>query len=417
MTTTQLLDQGYKGLSEPAARLYETLARCPANYLDAAAVAVLVDCAPAEATKLAGSLVEAGLAQRAAARGGAGLRISLDAAGHIHAAAVAADPPDTEALERWISYLVGCAAIVGRGVSLARRPPFPGWQAPAVEEPPFRDSLREGVPWLREQLPNYMALIRWAIQHGRFDLAYLLTQLLWPLWLWLRPAETREALELGLATAAASGDAQAINQMRMALAEQLREDPPDLWRAFELDRAAKESAQQSRDVQAAAQALDAIGQDALAAGLLAMAEEMFTAAEHMHKGLDDLRGAGLSRRGRAQVTSARRQGREAVRELTVAHTMLDEAGDVFDTLIVLAEIGVARARLGDLDEGLATIEQARVGLELAGADHGQILVLRMQSRTLRAARRNAAAANAQLRAADLLAPLDPAAAARLREGA
>lgn len=417
MTTTQLPDQGYRGLSQPAARLYEALAGCPAHYLDAAAVAALAGCTPAEAYKLAVSLVEAGLARRAPAPGGAGLRITLDAAGHIHAAAVTAEPPDADALDRWIDHLIGCAALVDCGVDPAHRRPFPDWRAPKVKEPVFTDSMRAGVPWLREQLPNYMALIRWGLEHGRFDLAYTIAQILWPLWLWLRPAETREALELGLAAAAAGDDAQALDQMRMAVAGQLRLEPVDLRRAYELDRAAKASADERCDEQASAQAADALGWDALAAGSLTLAQEMFTIAERLSKALDDLRGAGSARRGLALVEAVRGQLHDAARQLAVAHTTLQESGDVFDTLMVLAEIGVVRARLGELGQGLAALDQARVGLELAGADHGQILVLRMQAATLRAAGRSAAAAKAQSHAARLLAALDPAAAARLREAA
>ena len=415
MTTTQPIDQGYRGLSQQAAGLYKALAGCPAHDLDAAAVAALAGCTRAEALKLAGSLVEAGLARRAPRPGGAGVRITLDAAGHIHAAAVTAEPPDTEALDRWIDHLIGCAALVAGGVAPARRPPFPDWQAPKVKEPPVADPPRAGVPWLREQLPNYMALIRWAIEHGRFDLAYTTAQILWPVWRWLRPAETREALGLGLAAAAADDDAQALDQMRMALAEQLRMEPVDPRRAYELDRAAKASADQRHDERASAQAADALGRDALAAGSLPLARGMFTTAAQLSRDLDDLRGAGSALRGLAQVTAARGHLHDAARQLVVAHTMLHESGDLFDTLLVWAELGVVRARLGELGQGLGALEHARVGLELVGADHGQVLVLRMQAATLSAAGRSAAAATARARAARLLDLLDPAAAARLRE--
>ena len=417
MAAIEVLDQRYSGLSGPVAGLYRSLAWCPAVFLDTPALAVIAGCSWAEASAMAGSLIEAGLVRRAPGPAGAGLRIALDTAGRVHAGTVAAGEPQLDAAGRWLDYLAGCAAAVDRRVTPTHRLPFPDWSAPEVGALPFGPGAGEAVAWLVEQRPNYASVIRWTIGESRFDLAYTLVQLLWPLWLWARPAETIEMLELGLAAAGALGDPHALGQMRTTLAGQLRGTPSESWRAFALDRAAQRSADQSGDERALAQAVNALGKDALAAGLTDTAQEYFTEAEQMRLELKDTRGAGLSRQGLAKVAADRGELALAIEHLEQAHTMLAEAGDVFDTLLVKAELGVLRARTGNLGKGLDQIEAARAGLEAAGADYGQVLVLKMQATTLHAAGRCAAAARAVLRAADLLEPLDAAGAARLREGA
>jgi hypothetical protein len=417
MTAIDNLDQGYRGLPDAAAGLYRALAWCPARFLDAHALAAIGECSVAETSALAVSLVKTELMRHAEAPGGAGLPIALDAAGHVHAAIVDGSVGLEEAASRWIEYLVGCAAIIDARTTPSHRPPFPGWLAPKVVAVPFGTRAGEGVAWLRGQLPNYLLVIRWAAGEGRFDLAYTFVQLLWPVWLWARPTETIEILELELAAAGATGSSYALSQMRTTLAGQLRGRPTDVWRAFALDQAAKQAAEQDGDERAVAQAVNGLGKDALAAGLSDIAEEYFAAAEAIRVELEDLRGAGLSRCGRARVAAERGHLGEALEKLREAHTMLVRSGDVFDTLLVAAEIGAMRARLGELGEGLAEIEAARAALEVARADRGQILVLQMQAGTLRSAGRAAAAAKARMRAADLLEALDPAGAARMREQA
>lgn len=412
MITQEVFDGAYRALSDRAADLHAVLGRCPAVWVDDAALAVLTGLDAQTVASAVGELVAGGFAGHV--DGGA---VAPSMSGTLHGSEPrrrGGAPEHVEAaVARWITWMRGCAAAVDAMLVATRRGPFTGWAAAPVGRLPFASSERAALEWTGRQLPNYIALIKTASGCGQWELVCELAYLLWPAWQRLHAKERVEVLELGLAAALALGDGHSEMQMCTTLGGVLR--PLDPRRAAGLHaRAEQLAADLGRDRRALAQAVSAQAKDARAAGWLERAEQFARRARVLREQAADRRGVGLSELDLARIARESGEIDRAAAGFHTAFHLLGDAGDTFDTWLALAEHGEAIARCGRLDEGLERIERARGHLAENGSVFGQVRVLETRARTLERAGRCDQASAGLERAAELITPWDPDHAARLR---
>lgn len=399
--TTHPRDAVYESLPGPAAALYRQLGTCPLNWVDADSLAVLTELDIAAAQSLAETLVDVGLLDTVEY----GFALTPD--GYLHARLAAEDCEIDEQslngarLDRLFSFLKNAAGAAERLITPSHRPL---WEREHLDEPdtepPFPLEEGEALDWLEQQLPNYMAVIRYGFLDRRYALVCDLAYRLWPLWLRRRHPEQRcEALTLGLAAATLVNSDSAIGQMLTSLAGAVCGSNP--IEAFEYNRRAALHYRETGDSMGLAQALNGLGKSLLGAGHFDQADQHFRDAEHLRIALGYSRGAALSRQGRGLVALARRDAAAAADHLLAAHETLLGAGDSYDAALTLAFHAEARAALGDLDGALFEVDMASMALGQATSIFGQAVVLETKARILSAAGHNESAEEVRAKALEL----------------
>jgi len=414
MRTT--LDEAYIHLSADAASLYRCIGICPLEWIDQSALVVLLDRPLDAAVQLAATLVEFGLLE-SSERG-----YELNNAQRLHARTRAdectlGEPGEVEqvgnaSMVSLFNHYLAAAAAAEHLITPSHRALRPRQQDWIEQSAPFELAEAAALDWLSAQLPNYMAIIRYAYLDGRHALVCDLAHRLWPLWLRRRhPQERYEAQVFGLAAATALSDDQAYGQMLTALAGTVRGARPQEAHEYNLRAVAHYRA--TGDSLGLAQALNAVAKDLLAAGDLDRAETEFRQAEQLRITIGYDRGAALSQQGLGLVALARGDVPTAENFLSMASQTLTDLGDHYDAALTRAWHAKALAEAGDSDTALQVLAEARSTMQAATSAYGEAVILEIIGDIQRSLDQVDQAAAAYAAAHDLYVRTDQPAAARM----
>ncbi|TQE25709.1 tetratricopeptide repeat protein [Streptomyces ipomoeae] len=365
------LDESYRALPAPAARLYRLLGQLPTPELDsrlaAAAGALTLD----EADGLLDVLVESHLLQDLGED-----RYRFHDLIRLHARQHGADHERAEALRRAGDWYLATATAAEQLITPAQ---FTLERADHLRpdlEPPFTDEPG-ALAWLDHHRVNLMAVLRAAAERHWSTLTWQLVDAMWPLFLRLRHYDLWiEAHELGLAAARRAGHAEAERQMlnsgAIGLSAARRFDEAITWYA-----ASRDAARVAGDRRDEGQALLGLGAAHFEAGRRAEAVPLLEQAISLWEEAGYPRGTGLARIVLGEIALAADDPLSAVAYFEGAHGILTEVRDPHDAARALAFLGRARARTGEHEAGVDRLRAALEMFERSGALHWQARTLEM----------------------------------------
>ncbi|MFI0511809.1 AAA family ATPase [Streptomyces sp. WSLK1-5] len=220
------------------------------------------------------------------------------------------------------------------------------------------DGPEEALARLDTYRNALMSAVRLSARLGWHDSCWRLTDLMWPLFLRLRPSQMWiEAHALGLEAARRSGSRQGEGRMLTSGAIGLR-NAGRYREAADWYRQALEMATADRDIRQQAQALSGLGHVGLLAHRLDEARGHFEHALRLRESIGYRRGAALSRRRLGETALAAGDLATAAEQLHRAGTELDALGETYEATRVLALLGHVLDREGDHDGGVRRLREA-----------------------------------------------------------
>jgi tetratricopeptide (TPR) repeat protein len=220
------------------------------------------------------------------------------------------------------------------------------------------DGPEAALAWLDTHRNGLMGAVRLAARLGWDSSCWRLTDLLWPLFLRLRPSEMWiEAHRLGLAAARRSGSRQGEGRMLTSGAIGLR-NAGRYREAADWYRQALELATADADVRQQAQALSGLGHVGLLVHRLDEARDHFEHALRLRESIGYRRGAALSRRRLGETALAAGDLAMAAEQLRRAGTELDALGETYEATRVSALLGHVLARGTDPGGGVRRLREA-----------------------------------------------------------
>ena len=235
---------------------------------------------------------------------------------------------------------------------------LPGHDLPAgTVSPAPLDGAEEALAWLDTYRNGLMGAVRHSAEVG-WDLScWRLTDLIWPLFLRLRPSEMGiEAHRLGLDAARRSGSRQGEGRMLTSGAIGLR-NAGRYPEAADWYRQALELAIADHDIRQQAQALSGLGHVGLLEHQLDDARDHFEHALRLRESIGYRRGAALSRRRLGETALAADDLATATEHLRRAGTELDALGETYEATRVLALLGHVLDRAGDSAGGVELLRE------------------------------------------------------------
>ncbi|MFJ9146738.1 tetratricopeptide repeat protein [Streptomyces sp. NPDC102270] len=251
-------------------------------------------------------------------------------------------------LRRFVDWCLSTAASAEGILTPSHR--LAGHDLPAGTTPATPlDGPEEALTWLDTHRNGLMGAVRLSARLGWHSSCWRLTDLMWPLFLRLRPSEMWiEAHRLGLEAARRSGSRQGEGRMLTSGAIGLR-DAGRHREAADWYRQALEAATADGDVRQQAQALSGLGHVALLAHRLDEARGHFEHALRLRESIGYRRGAALTRRRLGETALAAGDLATAAEQLRRAGTVLDALGETYEATRVLALLGHVQDRAGDPD--------------------------------------------------------------------
>ncbi|MCL6287889.1 NB-ARC domain-containing protein [Streptomyces sp. 43Y-GA-1] len=370
------LDLSYQGLQPLAARLYRLLGLHPGREFGAPVARTLLGRDPVEALD---ALHDANLLVDVADESG-GERYRFHDLVRLHAAARAAQDESvderTAALHRvgrhYLANTGRAEEIIEPGRAALERD-FGRDGAPgAVAEEDFgpvdgRTEAEAALDWLERELPNLMAMVRLARPMGAPELAWQLTDAMWPLFPRRKLyREGAEAHQEGLLAAEEAGNGEAVRRMLTsgALGKLSTGDHAEALAMFE--RAAAAFLERG-DALGHARTLNYRGLAHQRLGHLDRAAEFFARAADELPVLGDLRAGALARFNLADVALSERRYENAVVDAEAARLTLEAAGDTYNAARAAGLTGRACVGLGRLDRADAELSAALTALRAAAA--------------------------------------------------
>ncbi|MFF7138128.1 MULTISPECIES: tetratricopeptide repeat protein [unclassified Streptomyces] len=268
------------------------------------------------------------------------------------------DPgPRERTLRRFVDWCLATAASAEGILTPSHR--LPGHDLPAGTAPATPlDGPEAALTWLDTHRHGLMGAVRLSARLGWDSSCWRLTDLMWPLFLRLRPSEMWiEAHRLGLEAARRSGSRQGEGRMLTSGAIGLR-NAGRYPEAAQWYRQALELARADDDVRQQAQALSGLGHVGLLAHRLDEAREHFEHALRLRESIGYRRGAALSRRRLGETALAAGDLATAAEQLRRAGTELDGMGETYEATRVLALLGHVLERGGDVDGGERRLREA-----------------------------------------------------------
>jgi hypothetical protein len=386
------LDLSYGALPDEGRALYRRMGLLPADRYDLSLLTALADdgAGPPGSGSGTGSGTGSGSAAGAAATtaaataGAAGAADAADAAVHAlleanlleetgpgtyrfhdlvrpHARRLGEADEDARTregvLRRFLDWCLVTAASAEHLLSPGHR--LPGHDLPATEVSPAPlDGPEEALAWLDTHRHGLMGAVRYAADAGLHTSCWTLTDLLWPLFLRLRPSGMWiEAHRLGLEAARRAGARRGEGRMLTSGAIGLR-DAGHFPEAADWYRQALEQATADGDVRQQAQAVNGLGHLALLTHRLDEAREHFTHALRLRESTGQRRGAALSRRRLGETALAAGDLATAAAHLERAGAELRALGETYEETRVLALHGHVVDRAGDHDAGARRLREA-----------------------------------------------------------
>ncbi|MFB7227813.1 NB-ARC domain-containing protein [Streptomyces fimicarius] len=368
------LDLSYQGLPPTAARLYRLLGLHPGREFGAPVARTLLGRDPVEALD---ALHDANLLVDVAEESG-GERYRFHDLVRLHAAARAAQDESgderTAALHRigrhYLANTGRAEEIIEPGrAALERdfgRDAGPG----SVAEEDFgpvdgRTEAEAALDWLERELPNLMAVVRLARPMGAPELAWQLTDALWPLFPRRKLyREGTEAHQEGLLAAEEAGNGAAVCRMLTsgALGKLATGDHAEGLAMFERAAAAF---LECGDALGHARTLNYRGLAHQRLGHLDRAAGFFARAATELPALGDLRAGALARFNLADVALSEGRYEDAVVDAEAARITLEAAGDTYNAARAAGLTGRACVGLGRLDRADAELSAALSALRTA----------------------------------------------------
>ncbi|OON74965.1 hypothetical protein B1H18_24335 [Streptomyces tsukubensis] len=260
-------------------------------------------------------------------------------------------------LRCFVDWCLSTAASAERILTPSHR--LPGHDVPTGTAPPTPlDGPEEALSWLDTHRGGLMGAVRHSAQVGWDFSCWRLTDLMWPLFLRLRPsAMWIEAHRLGLVAARHSGSRQGEGRMLTSGAIGLR-NAGRYPEAADWYRQALEMATADGDVRHQAQAVNGLGHVRLLTHRLDEAREHFEHALWLRESIGYRRGAALSRRRLGETALAAGDLDTAAEQLRRAHTALESLGEQYEATRVLALLGHVLDRCGEHDGGARRLREA-----------------------------------------------------------
>ncbi|MER7178781.1 hypothetical protein ABT404_04705 [Streptomyces hyaluromycini] len=260
-------------------------------------------------------------------------------------------------LRRFVDWCLSTAASAERILTPSH--PLPGHNLAAGTVPPTPlDSPEEALAWLDTHRNGLMGAVRNSARLGWHSSCWRLADLMWPLFLRLRPSQMWvEAHRLGLEAARRSGSRQGEGRMLTSGAIGLR-NAGRYSEAADWYRQALEIATADDDVRQQAQAVSGLGHLSFLARRLDEARDHFEHALRLRESIGYRRGAALSRRRLGETALAGGDLATAAEHLRRAGTELDSLGETYEATRVLALLGHVLDRGEDPDGGGRRLREA-----------------------------------------------------------
>ncbi|MFI1222238.1 MULTISPECIES: ATP-binding protein [unclassified Streptomyces] len=378
------LDLSYQGLPPAAARLYRLLGLHPGREFGVPLARTLLG---GDAVEALDALHDANLLVDVAEASG-GERYRFHDLVRLHAAERAAQDGSGEEradalLRIGYHYLAGaCRAeqLIEPGRASLERDFGRGVEpesvvAEDVEPVAGQTAADAALDWLERELPNLMAVVRHARAMGAPELAWQLTDALWPLF--PRRGLYREWIEAhqeGLRAAEEEGNGEALRRMLTSGALGRLETGEAAEGLAMFERAAVSFAERG-DALGHARTLNYRGLAHRRLGRLDSAAELFARAADELPGLGDLRAGALARFNLADVALARGRYADAAVDAEAARLALEAAGDTYNAARAAGLTGRACVGLGRLDRAEAELSAALSALraQAAGFEAAHVL--------------------------------------------
>ncbi|MFJ9524715.1 ATP-binding protein [Streptomyces cyaneofuscatus] len=370
------LDLSYQGLPPAAARLYRLLGLHPGREFGGPVARALLG---EEAVDALDALYDANLLVDVAEASG-GERYRFHDLVRLHAAARAAQDESgeerTAALLRIGHHYLANARRAEEIVEPERASLERGFEPECVVEEDFGQRGAEAaLDWLEGELPNLMAVVRIARPVGAPELAWQLTDALWPLFpRRKRYREWHEAHQEGLLAAEEAGNEEAVCRMLTsgALGKLASGAHAEGLEMFE--RAAA-SFQERGDTLGHARTLNYRGLAHQRLGRPDRAAELFARAAGALPACGDLRAGALARLNLADVAFSQGRYEEAVVDAEAARLTLEAAGDPYNAARAAGLTGRACVGLGRLGHAEAELSAALSALRAQAAEFEAARVL------------------------------------------
>ncbi|WP_327235232.1 tetratricopeptide repeat protein [Streptomyces sp. NBC_01317] len=274
-------------------------------------------------------------------------------------------------LRRYVAWCLATASEAETILTPSHRMPISDYasdspDAPAVVPTPLAGPA-EALDWLDTHRDGLMGAVRHCADAGWHTACWRLVDVMWPLFLRLRPTDLWiEAHREGLAAARASGSRAGEGRMLTSGAIGLRTagryaESAD-WYTQALEHATYDG-----DVRQQAQALNGLGHLSLLTSQLDEARGYFENALRLRESIGYLRGAALSRRRLGETALAAGELSTAADYLVRAHAELDAQEEHYEAARALALLGHVLASDGDHEGGTARLREALGMFRGAGA--------------------------------------------------
>ncbi|MEW2117377.1 AAA family ATPase [Streptomyces sp. NPDC005474] len=360
------LDMSYAVLPDESRALYRRMGLLPADRHDVALLNALADdgdgsCDPGQAADIAVDiavdvLIESNLLEET---GPGTYRFHDLVQAHARRLGEELEDPDgrERALRRFVDWCLSTAASAEGILTPSHR--LPGHDLPAGTVPATPlDGPEEALAWLDTHRNGLMGAVRYSAQLGWHSSCWRLADLIWPLFLRLRPSEMwLEAHRLGLEAARRSGSRQGEGRMLTSGAIGLR-NAGRYPEAADWYRQALELATADGDVRQQAQAVSGLGHVSLLAHQLDDARAHFEHALRLREAIGYRRGVALSRRRLGETALAGGDLTTAAGHLRRAVDELDSLGETYEATRVLALLGHVLDRGEDPDGGVRRLREA-----------------------------------------------------------
>ncbi|MYX16524.1 tetratricopeptide repeat protein [Streptomyces sp. SID8374] len=376
------LDLSYQGLPPSAARLYRLLGLHPGREFGGPVARALLG---EEAVDALDALYDANLLVDVAEASG-GERYRFHDLVRLHAAARAAQDESGEeraaALLRIGHHYLANAGRAEEVIEPGRPSLEREFESEAVDivEEDFGDgggqrAAEAALGWLERELPNLMAVVRLARPMGAPELAWQLTDAMWPLFPRRKLyREWHEAHQEGLSAAEEAGNEEAVCRMLTsgALGKLATGAHAEALAMFE--RAAA-SFQRRGDALGHARTLNYRGLAHQRLGQPDRAAELFARAAGELPACGDLRAGALARFNLADVAFSQGRYGDAAVDAEAARLTLEAAGDPYNAARAAGLAGRACMGLGRLDRAEAELSAALSALraQAAGFEAARVL--------------------------------------------
>jgi tetratricopeptide (TPR) repeat protein len=375
MAIRAALDLSYRALQAEAARLYRIMGLFPGGSFDGRLAAAAAEISLETARHLLGVLVDANLLDDAADG-----RYQYHDLIRLHARGMAEQeepgPEGEGAIRRMLDWYLAAVTEAGQMAAPYRRGQPRDVDREPAEPAPFTGPAA-ALDWLECELPDLLAVVRFAADHGFPVLAWQTIDAMWPLF--LHRGHYRERLEFdrtGLAAARSCGDvtgeAKMLGRLGLALITLNRLDEAAecfnqalaIWRGLGNDYRLASSLRRLGLVERAR------GHNEAAIGL-------FTQALDAYRQLPEPRATALTHNDIGAALIDIDRPAEAIMHLDRARELFAGVPDPYNQARVLAGLGLAQERSGDRGAAAGTLEQALRAMRRVQSSPGEADVLRL----------------------------------------